>query len=58
MFTIEDIISTLNGVEVRGKNNMDRLLGAILALEAIVEAQKNENKEVEVVDDGGDPVNG
>lgn len=39
MFTIDDIINTLNGIEVKGKENLDRLLGAILALEAIKKAQ-------------------
>lgn len=44
MFTIEDIIATLNHVEVRGKDNMDRLLGAILALEAFIDGMNNEAK--------------
>ena len=44
MFTLEDIINTLNHVEVRGKENMDRLLGAILALEAMREGMNNEAK--------------
>jgi hypothetical protein len=42
MFTIDDIIRTLNEIEVKGKENMDRLLGAIMALEFMKEAQKNE----------------
>lgn len=41
MFTIDSIILTLNTIEVRGKENMDRLLGAILALEAIKAAQES-----------------
>ena len=44
MFTIEDIIRTLNQIEVRGKNNMDRLLGAIMALEAMLDGLNNEAK--------------
>lgn len=40
MFTIDDIIETLNGIEVKGKENLDRLLGAILALEAVKKAQE------------------
>lgn len=40
MFTIEDIIKTLNEIEVKGRENMDRLLGAILALEFILKAQQ------------------
>ena len=45
MFTIDDIILTLNEIEVKGKENMDRLLGAILALEAIKVAQENPQTE-------------
>lgn len=41
MFSIQDIINTLNMVEVKGKDNLDRLLGAIMALEAVVAAQQN-----------------
>lgn len=44
MFTIDDIINTLNVIEVRGKENLDRLLGAILALEAVKKAQDNEHQ--------------
>lgn len=50
MFSIEDIIASLNGIEVKGRENLDRLLGCILALEAVVEAQKNAKKEGEEVD--------
>ena len=32
---IESVIRTLNVVEVRGRQNMDRLLGCILALESL-----------------------
>ena len=42
MFTLQDIIDTLNQIEVKGRDNLDRLLGAILALEAIIQARKNE----------------
>lgn len=45
MFTIEDIINTLNQVEVRGKKNMDLLLGAIMALEALLQGMNNQAKE-------------
>ena len=45
MFSIDDIIASLNGVEVKGKENLDRLLGCILALEAVVKAQENAQKE-------------
>lgn len=55
MFTIDDIIETLNGIEVKGKENLDRLLGAILALEAVKKAQDNQAKaeaETEETTDG------
>ncbi len=45
MFTIQDIINTLNQVEVKGKDNLDRMLGAIMALEAIQAAQNNQAQE-------------
>lgn len=39
--TIISVINTLNGVEVKGRNNMNKLLGAIMTLEQIVrEAQE------------------
>lgn len=58
MFSIEDIISTLNGIEVKGKDNLDKLLGCIMALEAILEAdskEKNadEDKKGEVTEANG-----
>lgn len=59
MFTIQDIINTLNQVEVRGKENMDRLLGAILALEFILKAQNDEAKDhVVIKEEEGGEVNG
>ena len=45
MFTMQDVINTLNQVEVHGKDNLDRLLGAIMALEAIMVAQDNAAQE-------------
>ena len=45
--TLKAVINTLNGVTVSGRENMDRLLGSILALEkcaAALEAPK-ENEE-------------
>lgn len=54
MFTIYDIISTLNNIEVKGKDNLDRLLGVIMALESIANTQsKEETKEEEKVTDNG-----
>lgn len=41
MFTIEDIIRTLNEIEVKGRDNLDKLLGAIMALEFMQKAQEN-----------------
>ena len=46
-FNIQDVINTLNMIDVRGKDNLDRMLGAILALEAIL-ADQNKPKEDEV----------
>lgn len=49
MFTLDDIINTLCEIEVKGKENLDRLLGAILALEAVKKAQET-TEEVEATD--------
>lgn len=38
------VISTLNGVEVKGKDNLDRLLGCINALETVVRAEEAAQK--------------
>lgn len=35
MPTLRQIINTLNCIEVKGKDNLDRLLGCIMALEQI-----------------------
>ena len=43
--TLSAVITTLNGVEVRGKSILDRLLACINALEALTEAKNTENKE-------------
>lgn len=40
------VITTLNSIEVRGKSNMDRLLGCINALEQTVSALENPRDEV------------
>lgn len=42
LFTIQDVLNTLNSVEVHGKDNLDKMLGVILALEAMLEAEKKE----------------
>lgn len=49
MFTIDDIIATLEGIEVKGRDNLNRLLSAILALEAVKEAT-NKTKDAEEVE--------
>ena len=35
--TIKCVIATLNDVEVKGRDNMDKLLGCIMALETVVQ---------------------
>lgn len=48
------LISTLNGIEVKGKKNMDSLLGCIMAAEhelAKIEAEETTG-EIEESDDG------
>jgi hypothetical protein len=40
---IRIIISTLNDVEVRGRENLDKLLGCINALESVAQSLDAEN---------------
>jgi hypothetical protein len=44
------VVSTLNNVEVRGKENLDRLLGCIQTLEKEIEALQKNAGEKEVAD--------
>ena len=44
---LASVINTLNEIEVRGKDNLDMLLGCILTLETLAEEDTTE-----VVDDG------
>lgn len=47
---LKAVITTLNSIDVRGKSNMDRMLGCINALEQTVralEAPQTEEKEDE-----------
>jgi len=44
MDTIKAIISTLNNIEVHGKNNLDMLLGCIMALEQMESQMEQEEK--------------
>ena len=46
MFTIDDVIATLNDIEVKGKRNLDKLLGAIMALEFMKKADEEKIKDV------------
>ena len=50
MGMIKLIISTLNDIEVKGSENMSKLLGCINALTQIV----NQPKEEETIMDGGE----
>lgn len=43
--TIAAVIKTLNLIEVKGKNNMDQLLGCIIALERVLATETTEKKE-------------
>ena len=46
MDILKQIIFTLNSIEVKGKDNLDKLLGCILLLESIVNAPaETDNKE-------------
>jgi hypothetical protein len=51
---IKAVISTLNCIEVKGKDNLDRLLGCIQTLESVaMELQMGETKKAfEEVTDG------
>lgn len=41
---LRSLLTTLNNIEVKGKNNMDCLLGAIMAVETMI-SQLNEPTE-------------
>lgn len=43
MVMIEDIIRTLNAIEVKGKDNLGMLLGCISALEELAKKQNEVN---------------
>lgn len=38
--TVELVIHTLNSISVRGKDNIDMLLGSIIALEKLLNGEK------------------
>ena len=43
--TLQKVINTLNNVEVKGKENLDRLLGSIQVLESLVKEVPNGGQE-------------
>ena len=43
--TLQKVINTLNNVEVKGKANLDRLLGSIQVLESLVKEVPNVGQE-------------
>ena len=47
---LQMIVTTLNGVEVKGKENLSRLLGCINVLESII--NKEEETTEETAEDG------
>lgn len=49
---LTQVISTLNNIEVHGKNNLDMLLGCIMMLEQIDAQIKREAKSKEETADG------
>lgn len=44
--TIRQVIATLNDVEVKGKHNIDRMLGCILTLEKVVNLIKHAREDM------------
>jgi len=43
--TIQKVINTLNTITVNGKQNLDRLLGCIMALERVLSEMHNKQTE-------------
>lgn len=52
MEQLKKVIATLGNIEVHGKNNLDMLLGCIMALEQIDAQMKQEEKKKEETADG------
>ena len=46
---IRKVLATLDTVEVKGKVNMDRMLGCMQALEKIADAMKHNREEMDKV---------
>lgn len=49
---LRSLLSTLNNIEVKGKDNMDYLLGAIMAVENALKQAEKPTEEVEENTDG------
>ena len=41
---LEEIYNTLNQIEVKGRENLDRLLGVMMVLEAMLKENKGEEQ--------------
>ena len=48
--TIINVLNTLNGIEVSGRQNLDRLLGSMVALEKVIDEL---SKQEAVMEDDG-----
>ena len=46
---IRKVLATLNTVEIKGKANMDKMLGCMQALEKIADAMKHNREEMDKV---------
>ena len=48
---IHCVIATLNDIEVKGKDNLDKLLGSIMALENVAQLMEQHTSEKAVKED-------
>ncbi len=48
---IKAVITTLDDIEVKGRDNLDKLLGCINALESVVKNMEREAKKPELEED-------
>ena len=55
---IRIVISTLNEVEVKGKDNLDKLLGSINALESVVQIMERSTESEKTEPEKQEEVNG
>lgn len=51
---INRVILTLNGIDVRGRQNLDALLGCIIALENLERMEVDNGRQNDIVSDSGD----